>query len=144
MGMIWDYEYTIEPAFPNGSEEVRVRIDYPQGCFNASASAVADVPGRQLEFKIYGWDYGYEQCPPAQVPPIYRSFGVLPRGTYSLQLSGCNDNPFPGYPVCQVVETIQLVVGGGDPVPVPTIGLIGIGALIFAALVLARRRFVER
>ena len=140
MGAIWTYDYTIEPPQPNGFEEVRVRLDSPSGCATAYVYATADIPNRTLRFVVSGEDFGYPQCPAEWVTPMYRSFGVLPRRTYTIELVGCTPAPFPGHPPCDLINTEQLFVGGGDPVGVPTMGEVGIATLVLMLLAFAQVR----
>lgn len=141
-GVIGGYSYTFEPSIPNGFEEYRVRVDSTDGCYRGIAVTRAFIEARKLNLYMGGSDAGEPNCP--AFTPVYRTYGVVPRGTYTMVVYSCVSNPPPGAPQCIVHETRQLLVGGGDPVDVPAIGLTGVAALILGALLLARRRAFGR
>jgi hypothetical protein len=116
-GTVGEYDYTFEPEQPNGFEEVRARIDSPDGCYRGFAFTKVFIEERRLEFYMARSDTEHPTCP--AFTPVYKSFGVIPRGTYDMVVYSCATNPVPGVPFCLVHDTTQLFVGGGDPIAVP-------------------------
>ena len=138
-GTVGEYDYTFVPAQPNGFEELRARIDSPDGCYRGFAFTEVFIEERRLELYMARSDVERPTCP--AFTPVYESFGVVPRGTYTMVVYSCATNPVPGVPFCLVHETTQLLVGGGDAAAVPTIDATGTGALVALVLLCA---FVQR
>lgn len=110
-----------------------MRIDSEDGCFEGITAVLVKVENRELRFGASFNDYGQPGCP--QPTPAYVTIGALPRGTYTLYVDECISNPIPPTPQCITTSVRTLLVGGGDPVAVPAVGIVA--TISLAALLLA-------
>ena len=135
-GTLGPYTYTTLPALPSGFEELLVRVDSTNGCYRGFTVRRAFIEERVLTLYMSGSDAAVPQCP--AFTPVFDSFGVIPRGTYTFITYSCVSNPVPPLPFCVHFKTEQLLVGGGEPTAVPAMGLGGIAVLVLGAFLLAR------
>lgn len=132
--------FVFVPPHPAANEPVVLRLDSDTGCSPYGGTSITtDVTARTIRVSSSLTGTTITPCPPALVTPIFVALGSLPRGTYDVAFRICA-NPPPPLPPCSIEGTEQLIVGGGDPHPVPALTLAGLFGLVVLTLATSRLR----